>query len=74
MMSQAVILYSLPLDSSILAGQLAQSSIDMYKRDFAAYLYFAGTPDASLSENREILFRRGASLGENRMKPWCEGA
>jgi integrase/recombinase XerD len=32
------------LDASILAGQLAPSSIAMYTRDFAAYVAFAGTP------------------------------
>lgn len=29
-------------DTSILAGQVRQSSVDLYKRDFAAYLAFAG--------------------------------
>ena len=32
-----------PFDADILAGQLAQSSIEMYRRDFAAYLQFAGS-------------------------------
>lgn len=32
-----------PFDASILAGQLAPSSIAMYRRDFAAYLDYAGT-------------------------------
>ena len=35
-------------DASILTGQLAQSSIAIYERDFAAYLCFAVTPDAAL--------------------------
>ncbi len=35
-------------DSSILAGQLAPSSIAMYARDFRAYLAYAGTPGAAL--------------------------
>lgn len=33
-------------DASILAGQLAPSSIAMYTRDFAAYIDFAGEPSA----------------------------
>ena len=37
-----------PFDTSILAGQLAPSSIDKYRRDFAAYLRFAGSPAAAL--------------------------
>ena len=39
---------TVPFDASILAGQLAPSSIAMYKRDFEAYLRFAGTSDAAL--------------------------
>ncbi len=35
-------------DSSILAGQLAPSSISMYARDFRAYLAYAQTPAAAL--------------------------
>jgi site-specific recombinase XerD len=31
-----------PFDASILTGQLAPSSIEMYRRDFAAYVEFAG--------------------------------
>lgn len=41
-------LVMLPFDSSILASQLAPSSIAMYTRDVAAYLAFAGSPDAAL--------------------------
>jgi len=32
-----------PFGAEILAGQLAPSSIDMYRRDYAAYLRFAGS-------------------------------
>ena len=32
-----------PFDAEILTGQLAPSSIEMYKRDFATYLAFAGS-------------------------------
>ena len=35
-----------PFDASILAGQLAPSSIAMYTRDFAAYIDYAGDPSA----------------------------
>ena len=38
----------IPFDASILAGQLAPSSIAMYRRDFAAYLAFAGDPATAL--------------------------
>lgn len=38
----------LPFDPSILAGQLAPSSIAMYARDVAAYLAFAGSTEAAL--------------------------
>ena len=40
--------FELPFDSSILAGQLAPSSMAMYARDFAAYLAFAGSREAAL--------------------------
>ena len=39
---------TLAFDSSILAGQLAPSSISMYARDFRAYLAYARTPAAAL--------------------------
>jgi integrase/recombinase XerD len=37
-----------PFDASMLAGQLAPSSIAMYQRDFAAYAAFAGSVTALL--------------------------
>jgi len=37
-----------PFDASLLAGQLAPSSIAMYQRDFAAYAAFAGSAAALL--------------------------
>ncbi|MFN3980731.1 MAG: tyrosine-type recombinase/integrase [Caldilinea sp.] len=37
-----------PFDASLLAGQLAPSSIAMYQRDFAAYAAFAGNVTALL--------------------------
>lgn len=39
---------TVPFDPSILASQLAPSSIAMYTRDFAAYLAFAGSQEAAL--------------------------
>ncbi|MFN3333863.1 MAG: tyrosine-type recombinase/integrase [Caldilinea sp.] len=39
---------SSPFDASLLAGQLAPSSIAMYQRDFAAYAAFAGNVTALL--------------------------
>jgi integrase/recombinase XerD len=39
---------ALPFDPSILASQLAPSSIAMYTRDFAAYLAFAGSRESAL--------------------------
>lgn len=38
----------MPFDASLLAGQLAPSSIAMYQRDFAAYAAFAGSAAALL--------------------------
>ncbi|HAJ38050.1 MAG TPA: hypothetical protein DCL15_20450 [Chloroflexi bacterium] len=38
----------MPFDASLLAGQLAPSSIAMYQRDFAAYAAFAGSTPALL--------------------------
>ena len=38
----------IPFDASLLAGQLAPSSIAMYQRDFAAYAEFAGSTTALL--------------------------
>ena len=38
----------LPFDAALLAGQLAPSSIAMYRRDVAAYLQFAGSRAAAL--------------------------
>ncbi len=38
---------SLPFDPAILAGQLAISSIHMYRRDYLASLYLAGSPAAA---------------------------
>lgn len=38
----------LTFDATILAGQLAPSSVAMYTRDFAAYCSYAGTPGVAL--------------------------
>lgn len=47
-----IVAASLPVsmfDASILAGQIAPSSMAMYKRDFAAYLEFAGSTELALA-------------------------
>ncbi len=44
----ATLAVSSPFDASLLAGQLAPSSIAMYQRDFAAYAAFAGNVTALL--------------------------
>lgn len=40
-LDRCLIVPSLPFDADILAGQLADSSIAMYRRDFAAYVSYA---------------------------------
>lgn len=45
----AVLASAQPFDASLLAGQLAPSSIAMYQRDFAAYAVFAGSTTALLN-------------------------
>lgn len=44
-----IIARALPFDESILAGQIRPSSQKMYRRDFLAYLSFAGTPERALN-------------------------
>lgn len=44
----AAVMESIPFDATLLAGQLAPSSIAMYQRDFAAYATFAGSTTALL--------------------------
>jgi integrase len=41
----------LAFSSEILAGQLAPSSMAMYKRDFTAYLRFAGSPESAVESS-----------------------
>ena len=41
-------MFDLAFDASLLAGQLAPSSMAMYQRDFMAYAAFAGSPAALL--------------------------
>ena len=48
----------MPFDAAILAGQLAPSSIAMYRRDFAAYLAFAGSPAAALKHETLSQWRK----------------
>lgn len=54
------------IDTSILAGQVRQSTISMYKRDFAAYVDFAGNEDnalnsATLAQWRTVLSKTDKS-------------
>lgn len=42
---------ALAFDAEILAGQLAPSSIAMYRRDFMAYVAFAGSPQAAIQSS-----------------------
>jgi site-specific recombinase XerD len=51
-----------PFDASILAGQLAPSSIAMYARDFAVYVAFAG--DVATACNAATLARWRAHLAQ----------
>lgn len=46
--SETTLLATAPFDATLLAGQLAPSSIAMYQRDFVAYATFAGSVDALL--------------------------
>jgi site-specific recombinase XerD len=55
-------------DTSILAGQLAASSIAMYERDFRAYLDFAGTPEAAL-DAATLARWRTALANDTQMSP-----
>src|SRR2546427_12318380 len=59
---------AISFDASILAGQLAASSIEMYKRDFAAYLDFADTPDAALDASTLARWRT-ALANDTNMSP-----
>ena len=55
-------------NTSILAGQVAPTSIKMYERDFRAYLKFAVTPENALQS--ETLARwRTVLVNETRMSP-----
>lgn len=51
-------------DTSILTGQVRQSTIAMYKRDFAAYVDFAGGVDAALNPATLAQWRTELSKGE----------
>jgi len=51
-------------DAGILAGQVRQSTIDLYKRDFRAYCEFAGTFDAALQPSTLAQWRTELASGE----------
>ena len=54
-------------DTSILTGQVRQSTISMYKRDFGAYVDFAGGIDAAL--NPAMLAQWRADLSKTDKSP-----
>ena len=54
-------------DTSILTGQVRQSTISMYKRDFGAYVGFAGGIDAAL--NPAMLAQWRADLAKTDKSP-----
>lgn len=51
-------------DTSILAGQVRQSSIDLYKRDFAAYCEFAGSWDRAIQPATLAQWRTDLAKGD----------
>lgn len=51
-------------DTSILAGQVRQSSIDLYKRDFKAYCEFAGSFDRATQPTTLAQWRTELAKGE----------
>jgi integrase len=53
---------ALPFDTSILAGNIGQSSIKMYERDFKAYLDFALTPELAVQPSTLARWRAHLSL------------
>src|SRR5215467_32254 len=55
-------------DTSILAGQLAASSIEMYERDFRAYLDFAGSVESALDASTLAKWRT-VLANETQMSP-----
>lgn len=48
---------ALSFDTSILTGQIAPSSIAMYRRDFVAYLTYAGSPEYALKPSTLATWR-----------------
>src|SRR5262245_31972923 len=66
-LSGALVVQPLP-DAAILAGQVAPSSVRMYRRDFAAYAQFAGDPETA--KDPVTLARWRAHLaGETTLSP-----
>lgn len=51
-------------DTSILTGQVRQSTMSMYKRDFTAYVDFAGSADNALNPATLAQWRTELSKGE----------
>jgi integrase/recombinase XerD len=63
-----VVQVGLPFSTAILAGQLAPSSIAMYKRDFEAYMRFAGNPEGALDATTLARWRT-VLAGDTGMSP-----
>jgi site-specific recombinase XerD len=66
--SAAALAITPPFDASLLAGQLAPSSIAMYQRDFMAYALFAGSA-AALLESATLARWRTHLAQETAMSP-----
>jgi integrase/recombinase XerD len=65
--SSVVIVQPLP-DAAILAGQVAPSSVRMYRRDFAAYVAFAGSAEAAIDPITLARWRAHLA-GETQLSP-----
>src|SRR5262245_555002 len=55
-------------DAAILAGQVAPSSVRMYRRDFAAYAAFAGDPERA-KDPITLAHWRAHLAGETKLSP-----
>src|SRR5258708_5026642 len=65
--TQTAVVVSVSFDASILTGQLAQSSINMYRRDFEAYATFAGADllDASMFARWRVSLASDTNMSPN---------
>ena len=60
---------TLPFDTSLLAGQLRDSSRAMYARDIAVYLAFAGSAEAALDAATFARWRAALATDEREYSP-----